>query len=261
MNVQDLQPKEIWENFSKLNAVPRASKKEARVIKFMEDFGHSLNLPTYTDQVGNVIIKKPATKGMENKATIALQSHLDMVHQKNGDTIFDFDTEGIKMYVDGDWVKAQGTTLGADNGIGVATIMGLLASTTIPHPALEALFNVGAHDIRYRIARSIAVLLGKDAEDSDYLFEAVSKAYEVRSKLVHTGKAKGIDSVWLWQLQRAVQRAIVRCLTLAQPKESLSRQLTRLGFGQGRALVTSPLLQTSALDSLGSRKSKSRDVA
>ena len=127
--------------------------------------------------------------------------------------------------------------------------------------ALEALFNVGAHDIRYRIARSIAVLLGKDAEDSDYLFEAVSKAYEVRSKLVHTGKAKGIDSVWLWQLQRAVQRAIVRCLTLAQPKESLSRQLTRLGFGQGRALVTSPLLQTSALDSLGSRKSKSRDVA
>ena len=82
MNIKDLQPIEIWENFAKLNAVPRASKKEARVIKFIEDFGHSLNLPTYTDKVGNVIIKKQATKGMENKATIALQSHLDMVHQK-----------------------------------------------------------------------------------------------------------------------------------------------------------------------------------
>ena len=142
MNVQDLQPKEIWENFSKLNAVPRASKKEAQVIKFIEDFGHSLNLPTYTDHVGNVIIKKPATKGMENRTTIAMQSHLDMVHQKNSDTNFDFETEGIKMYVDGDWVKAKGTTLGADNGIGVATIMGILASTTIPHPALEALFTI-----------------------------------------------------------------------------------------------------------------------
>ncbi len=142
MNLQDLQPKEIWENFSKLNAVPRASKKEAQVIKFIEDFGHSLNLTTYTDHVGNVIIKKPATKGMENRATIALQSHLDMVHQKNSDTIFDFETEGIKMYVDGDWVKAKGTTLGADNGIGVATIMGILASTTISHPALEALFTI-----------------------------------------------------------------------------------------------------------------------
>jgi dipeptidase D len=142
MNLQDLQPKAIWENFAKLNAVPRASKKEERVIKFIEDFGHSLNLPTYTDKVGNVIIKKPASKGMENKATLALQSHLDMVHQKNSDTVFNFDTDGIKMYVDGDWVKAQGTTLGADNGIGVATMMGLLASTDIPHPPLEALFTI-----------------------------------------------------------------------------------------------------------------------
>lgn len=142
MNIQDLQPTEIWENFVKLNAVPRASKKEEKVIKFIQDFGKALNLPTYTDKVGNVIIKKAASKGMENKATIALQSHLDMVHQKNSDTIFDFDTEGIKMFVDGDWVKAKGTTLGADNGIGVATIMGLLASTTIPHPAIEALFTI-----------------------------------------------------------------------------------------------------------------------
>jgi dipeptidase D len=142
MNIANLEPREIWENFSKLNAVPRASKKEERVIKFIENFGKSLNLPTYTDKAGNVIIKKPATKGMENRAVVALQSHLDMVHQKNSDTIFDFDRQGIDMYVDGDWVKAKGTTLGADNGIGVATIMGLLASTNIPHPPLEALFTI-----------------------------------------------------------------------------------------------------------------------
>lgn len=175
MNIQDLQPKEIWENFAKLNAVPRASKKEARVIKFMEDFGHALKLETYTDEVGNVIIKKPATKGMENKTTIALQSHLDMVHQKNGDTIFDFDTEGIKMYVDGDWVKAQGTTLGADNGIGVATIMGILASNSIPHPPLEALFTIdeetgmtGAISLKPGLLEA-SIMLNLDTEEDNEL--------------------------------------------------------------------------------------------
>jgi dipeptidase D len=89
-----------------------------------------------------VIIKKPATPGMENRKTIVMQSHLDMVHQKNNDTNFDFDTQGIEMYVDGDWVRAKGTTLGADNGLGVATIMAILESTDIPHPAIEALFTI-----------------------------------------------------------------------------------------------------------------------
>ncbi len=137
-----LHPTTLWTNFAKLNAVPRASKKEERVIAFAKNFGESLGLQTSVDEVGNVIIKKPATPGMENRMTVALQSHLDMVHQKNADTVFDFDTEGIRMFVDGDWVKAQGTTLGADNGIGVATIMALLQSKDIPHPPLEALFTI-----------------------------------------------------------------------------------------------------------------------
>ncbi len=140
--LQNIEPKAIWDNFSALNAVPRASKKEAAVIAFIKSFGINLNLSVYEDEVGNVIIKKPASDGMESKPIICLQSHLDMVHQKNNDTVFDFTTEGIKMYVDGDWVKAQGTTLGADNGLGVATIMTLLASTDIAHPALEALFTI-----------------------------------------------------------------------------------------------------------------------
>jgi len=141
-SVRNLNPNALWNCFADLNAVPRASKKEEKVIRFMMDFGTSLGLETKKDPVGNVIISKPATSGMENKKTVVLQSHLDMVHQKNNDTLFDFDTQGIQMYVDGDWVKAEGTTLGADNGIGVATIMAILASKDIPHPALEALFTI-----------------------------------------------------------------------------------------------------------------------
>lgn len=140
--LNNIEPKELWKNFSDLNAVPRASKKEERVIEFILQFGKQLGLPTQKDEIGNVIIKKPATKGMEDKATVVLQSHLDMVHQKNSDTVFDFDTQGINMLVDGDWVKAKGTTLGADNGIGVASIMTILASKTIEHPPIEALFTI-----------------------------------------------------------------------------------------------------------------------
>ncbi len=141
-HIRDLEPKNLWNNFADLNAVPRGSKKEDRVVEFMVKFGKKLNLDTVVDPVGNVIIKKPATKGMENRKTVVLQSHLDMVHQKNSDTDFDFDTEGIKMKVDGDWVRAEGTTLGADNGLGVAAIMSILASKTILHPAIEALFTI-----------------------------------------------------------------------------------------------------------------------
>jgi dipeptidase D len=140
--VRQLTPGILWNHFADLNAVPRPSKKEQRVIAFMKAFGEGLGLPTQVDEVGNVIIKKPATEGMEDRQTIVIQSHLDMVHQKNNDTDFNFDEQGIDMYVEGDWVKARGTTLGADNGIGVAAIMSLLSSTDIPHPAIEALFTI-----------------------------------------------------------------------------------------------------------------------
>ncbi|MDT0553812.1 aminoacyl-histidine dipeptidase [Urechidicola vernalis] len=140
--IRTIEPKQVWKNFADLNAIPRASKKEEQVIAFMLDFGKKLGLETTIDKVQNVLIKKPATQGMENRKSVVLQSHLDMVHQKNNDTNFDFDTEGIKMFIDGDWVKAEGTTLGADNGLGVAAIMGVLESTDIAHPAIEALFTI-----------------------------------------------------------------------------------------------------------------------
>ena len=121
--VRNLQPSSLWNHFADLNDVPRPSKKEERVIAFMRSFGDSLELETIVDEVGNVIIRKPASPGMEDRVPIVMQSHLDMVCQKNADTDFDFDSQGIQMRVDGDWVVAAGTTLGADNGIGVAAIM------------------------------------------------------------------------------------------------------------------------------------------
>ena len=171
--IRQLSPEAIWSNFADLNAVPRPSKKEERVITFIKDFGVGLNLETIEDEVGNVIIKKPATPGMEDRKAVVLQSHLDMVHQKNTNTDFDFLTQGIQMYVDGDWVKANDTTLGADNGLGVATIMAVLQSTDIPHPALEALFTVdeetgmtGAMGLQPGLLKG-DILLNLDTEEDD----------------------------------------------------------------------------------------------
>ena len=142
MNIRDLEPTIVWNHFADLNNVPRPSKKEDKVIAFMQDFGSKLNLDTYTDKVGNVIIKKPASPGMEDCQTVIMQSHLDMVHQKNADTTFDFETQGIEMYIQDDWVRASGTTLGADNGMGVAAIMAVLSATNLKHPPIEALFTI-----------------------------------------------------------------------------------------------------------------------
>ncbi|WP_348813517.1 aminoacyl-histidine dipeptidase [Flavobacterium maritimum] len=171
--IRNLEPKALWNKFADLNAVPRPSKKEERVIEFMKNFGNSLGLETFEDEIRNVIIRKPATVGMENRKAIVLQGHLDMVHQKNADTVFDFDTQGIEMYVDGDWVRARGTTLGADNGLGVAAIMAILESTEIPHPAIEALFTIdeetgmtGALNLKGGILQG-QILLNLDTEEDD----------------------------------------------------------------------------------------------
>ena len=171
--VRNLEPKIVWKHFADLNAVPRPSKKEERVIQFMVDFGKNLNLDTLVDKVGNVIITKPATKGLEDRQTVVLQSHLDMVHQKNSDTVFDFDKEGIKMVIEGDWVTADGTTLGADNGLGVAAIMAILSSDDLQHPNIEALFTIdeetgmtGAMGLEGGILKG-DILLNLDTEEDD----------------------------------------------------------------------------------------------
>ena len=142
-DVANLQPTEIWKRFEELNAVPRPSKKEARVIEFMKSFGQSLGLETIVDSIGNVIIRKPATEAMEDRQGVILQAHLDMVHQKNSDTEFDFESQGIESEIGDDgWLRAKGTTLGADNGIGVASIMALLAADDVAHGPIEGLFTI-----------------------------------------------------------------------------------------------------------------------
>ncbi len=173
--LENIQPAALWRHFEQLNAIPRASKKEQRVIEFMRNFGNSLHLSTTVDEAGNVMIKKPATPGLEDRPVICLQSHLDMVHQKNAGTQFDFEKEGIKMLVDGDWVRARGTTLGADNGIGVAAIMSVLSSKEIAHPAIEALFTIdeetgmtGAMALKGGLLKA-KYLLNLDTEDDHEL--------------------------------------------------------------------------------------------
>ncbi len=171
-----LEPTSLWRHFESLNAVPRPSKKEERVIEFIKSFGEGLGLETIVDKVGNVIIRKPATPGMEDRQGVVMQGHLDMVHQKNSDVDFDFATQGIESYLDDDgWLKAKGTTLGADNGVGVASIMAVLSSDDVKHGPFEGLFTIdeetgmtGAFKLEPGILTG-SILLNTDTEDEGEL--------------------------------------------------------------------------------------------
>lgn len=142
MLLQSLPNSPYWKFFLALNAVPRASKKEEAIRQHIIAFAQERALDWEEDAVGNILIRKPASQGWEDRPVIALQGHLDMVHQKNADVPFDFDKQGIEMFVDGEWLRAKGTTLGADNGLGVAAILAILDDAELSHPALEALFTI-----------------------------------------------------------------------------------------------------------------------
>ena len=171
-----IEPKAIWENFYALTQVPRPSKHEEKIQDFMMKFGKSLGLVTEKDATGNVLIRKPATPGMENRKGIVLQGHLDMVPQKNSDTKHDFEKDPIDAWIDGEWVKARGTTLGADNGIGVAAAMAVLASKSLEHGPIEALFTcdeetgmTGAFGLQGGWLKG-DILLNMDSEDEGELY-------------------------------------------------------------------------------------------
>lgn len=142
--MRSLQPQGVWNSFYSLTQIPRPSGKKEQVGEFLANYGRSLGLETIVDEIGNVIIRKPASPGMENHPGVILQGHMDMVPQKNSDTVFDFEKDAIRAYVEDnkEWVTADGTTLGADNGIGVATAMAILADKSVVHPPLEAFFTV-----------------------------------------------------------------------------------------------------------------------
>lgn len=175
-NIRNFEPKLLWEYFDDICKVPRPSKKEDQIIKFLKDFGAKHNLETLQDETGNILIRKDATKGFEIRPSVVLQSHMDMVCEKNSDVDFNFDTDAIIPVIDGEWVKAKGTTLGADDGIGVAAQMAILASSDIEHGPIECLFTVdeetgltGAFGLKPGFVKS-EILLNLDSEDEGELF-------------------------------------------------------------------------------------------
>lgn len=175
-SIQDLEPKGIWKNFYSLTQIPRPSKKEEKIIAFAKEFGEKLGLETLVDHIGNVIIRKPATSGFEDRMGVVLQAHLDMVPQKNSGTDHDFEKDPIQTYVEDGWVKAKGTTLGSDNGIGAAAAMTVLESTDLEHGPIEALFTIdeetgmtGANELKPGMLNG-DILLNMDSEDEGELY-------------------------------------------------------------------------------------------
>lgn len=174
--ILDLQPNIVWKYFHEITQVPRPSKKEGKIIRYLEQFAADHHLPIKKDAAGNILISKPATKGYEQLPTVVLQSHMDMVCEKNNDVIHDFDKDPIETVIDGEWLRAKGTTLGADNGIGVAASLAVLASDDIAHGPIECFVTVdeetgmtGAFAVKEGFL-SGKILLNLDSEDEGQIF-------------------------------------------------------------------------------------------
>jgi dipeptidase D len=198
-----LKPAHVFEMFARINAIPRPSKREEKMISFLKDFGESLGLETKVDETGNVLIRKPATPGMEQKPTVILQSHMDMVCEKNNDVDFDFDTDAIQTYVDGEWMKAKGTTLGADDGIGCAMEMAILADNTIKHGPLECVFTrdeetglTGAEGMQPGFMTG-QMLINLDSEDEGELFVSCAGGCRTTATFRFTPEVAPADAFFL----------------------------------------------------------------
>jgi dipeptidase D len=184
-DIRKLEPKQLWNFFHEITQIPHPSKKEKKIADFVVKFGKEHNLETIVDKVGNVIIRKPATKGLEKRKGIILQTHLDMVPQKNSDKKHDFEKDPIQTIVDGEWVKANGTTLGSDNGIGVAAALSVLGSRDLSHGPIEALFTIdeetgmtGAFGIKPGLLKS-DILINLDSEDEGELYVGCAGGIDV----------------------------------------------------------------------------------
>ena len=195
-SILELKPENIWKHFYALTQIPRPSGHMEKITGYVENFGKSLGLETIRDAANNICIRKPATQGYENRQTIILQSHLDMVPQSNSDTKFDFTKDAIQAYIDNGWVKAKGTTLGADNGIGVAATMAILEATDLQHGPLEGLFTTdeetgmfGALAVRPGFING-KIMLNLDSESDEELCigcaggEDVSVAFQYENETV-----------------------------------------------------------------------------
>lgn len=225
-NLSSLKPEGLWKNFEMLTQIPRPSRKEERIIQVVKAFGEKLGLETIVDAVGNVIIKKPATPGMEDRKGVILQGHLDMVPQANSDKDFNFETDPIEAYIDGEWVTANGTTLGADNGMGVAAAMAVLESTDVVHGPIEALFTIdeetgmtGAFGLKPGLLDG-DILLNMDSEDEGELYIGCAGGINASSSL-------GYNEV-------------------QAPAEDLSYKITVSGLKGGHSGIDIPLYRGNA---------------
>lgn len=187
MTIKDLNPQIVWKNFYAMTQIPRPSKKEGKAVEFLYNFGKSLGLDTYKDEIGNIIIRKPATPGMENRMGVILQAHIDMVPQKNADKVHDFEKDPIETRVDGDWVRANGTTLGADNGLGVAVAMSVLESKDLVHGPVEVLLTIdeetgmtGARALKPGLLKG-DILVNLDSETEGELYVGCAGGLDVEA--------------------------------------------------------------------------------
>ena len=176
MTINDLEPKTVWKYFHEVTQVPRPSKKEEMIIKYIEEVAAKNQIEIKKDKAGNLLLFKPGTKGYESLPTVVLQAHLDMVCEKNNDVVFDFDKDPVKTVVDGEWLRAEGTTLGADNGIGIAAALAVITSDEIEHGPIECLFTVdeetgltGANALKKGFLTG-NILLNLDSEDEGEIF-------------------------------------------------------------------------------------------
>ena len=188
MNKNELKPASVFEQFAKINEIPRPSKREEKMIAYLQQWGESRGLETKVDETGNVLIRKPATPGYENRKTVILQSHMDMVCDKLVDVEFDFDKDAIQTYVDGDWLKAKGTTLGADDGIGCAIELSILDANDIEHGPLECVFTrdeetglSGAEGMKSGFM-SGDYLINLDSEDEGEIFVSCAGGRNTQAK-------------------------------------------------------------------------------
>lgn len=193
-DILKLKPEAVWKSFYELTQIPRPSKKEEKVIAYLKKFGEDLGLETIVDEVGNVIIKKPATEGMEDRKGIILQGHIDMVPQKNSDTDHDFEKDPIDAYIDGDWVTARGTTLGADNGMGVAATMAILEANDLVHGPVEALITMdeetgmtGAENLKPGVVDG-DILINLDSEDEGELYIGCAGGIDTIGEFTYTAE-------------------------------------------------------------------------
>ncbi|TAJ14056.1 aminoacyl-histidine dipeptidase [Marinilabiliaceae bacterium JC017] len=199
--ISKLEPKLLWESFYQLTQTPRPSKKEQQAVEYAENFGKSLGLETIKDEAGNIIIRKPATPGMEDRKGVIFQGHIDMVPQKNSDKVHNFETDPIETMIEDGWVTADGTTLGADNGIGVAAAMAVLKATDLEHGPVEALITIdeeagmtGANALKPGLLQG-DILLNLDSEDEGELYVGCAGGSNANIKFTYEEESVPAGSV------------------------------------------------------------------